>query len=323
MKKLLAGIISCAAVLGATSCHKVTVTPTKVVPLYTTLADFDSMDSLRRDSVMRTDSVAIRAFMQVLGCDSVTDSIVERWSQSRVVEAFTPEVRKVYPNVSEIENMISWLLQKAKVEQLDLPSRQYVAVVWGLQKSIVFNDTTMLIALNHYLGRDFQGYQGLPEYLRMGKTPQRLPYDMAEAMVANRYPYEKNDSSTILSRMVYEGALTLAKIKMVPDGSLQGALGYTTEQLQWLDENQGSLWNEMTNKKLIYSTSEDVMDKLMAPAPATTILSPYSPGRVGRYIGYCIIVSYLEANAKTTIPQLLSPSFYNNPKILIESAYGG
>ncbi|MDE6317453.1 MAG: hypothetical protein K2L73_03535, partial [Muribaculaceae bacterium] len=96
-----------------------------------------------------------------------------------------------------------------------------------------------------------------------------------------------------------------------------------TEQIQCLDDHQRELWTEMMNKKLVYSTSDDVMSKLIDPAPATTILSPYSPGRVGRYIGYCIIVSYLQSNSTTTLSELLSPEFYNNPRILIESAYGG
>ncbi|MDE6300601.1 MAG: hypothetical protein K2M19_02670 [Muribaculaceae bacterium] len=323
MKNLFVILTIAASALLPTACKQVTVTPTPITPLYSTLDDFKSMDSIARDSVMKADAAQIKAFMQVVGCDSVTDSALVAWSRSRVVEAFTPEVRKVYPTLGSLETMLSIILDNAKNQGLELPRRNYAAVVWGLQKSIVFNDSTMMIALNHYLGNDYEGYQGWPEYLRMGKTPERLPYDIVEALIASQYPYQQTDSSTVLSRIVYEGALTLAKIRIVPEGSLQHALGYDNAQLQWLDDHQSELWQNMVGKKLVYSTSEDTMHKLIDPAPSTSLLSPYSPGRVGRYLGYCIIVSYLQSNTIDKLPTLLSPEFYNNPRLLIESAYGG
>lgn len=323
MKKLLSVIISLAAFLLPTACSETHHAPIKIVPLYSTLDAYKGLDSVARDSVLTADSATLKAFMQVIGVDTINDSTLLAWSRGRVVEAFTPEVLHIYPDVKPLENMLSLILYNAETQKLQLPEMNYAAVVWSLRKSIVFNDSTMLIALNHYLGSDFDGYQGWPEYLRMGKTPERLPYDIAEALVAHRYPYQKTDSSTVLSRIIYEGALTLAKIRLVPEGSLQNALGYDDPQLQWLKDHQSELWQAMVSKKLVYSTSDDTMHKLVDPAPATTLLSPYSPGRVGRYLGYCILVSYLQSNAVDGLPYLLSPEFYNNPRLLIESAYGG
>lgn len=323
MKNLL--IFGLATILGAaaTGCSNVELKPTTITPLYSIVDKYPDMSAARRDSVMKADSVVLEAMMSYLGKAPVTDTTLMEFATSPATEIFTPAVDSVFPTIRPLENTLGLILANANTHGFKLPHRRYAAVVWGNYKSIVFTDSCMLIVLNHYLGANYKGYAGWPEYMRLSKTPKRLAYDIVEALVANEYPYRRADNSTVLSRIVYEGAITLAKVKLVPNGTLAEALGYTNEQLEWLYNHESELWNALVGKNLLYSTSEDVAEKLVSPAPSTPLLSPYSPGRVGRYLGYCILISYLENNSTTSLPALLKPEFYDNPSLLVESAYGG
>ena len=323
MKKIL--MYAAAAIMGATfaGCSQVELKPTPITPLYSSLAKYPGMTATQRDSFMRTDSTELLAMMQYLGKGPVDDATLMEFATSPAMKVFTPAVDSVFPKIRPIENTLGMILANAKTHGFDFPKRHYAAVVWGNYKSIVFTDSCMLLALNHYLGADDAGYAAWPAYMRLDKTPKRMAYDIVEALVANEFPYVRTPESTVLSRIVYEGAITLAKIKLVPNGTLSEALGYTTEQLEWLYNHESELWNALVGRNLLYSTSEDVAEKLVSPAPSTPLVSPYSPGRVGRYIGYCILVSYLENNSTTSLPHLLTPEFYDNPSLLVESAYGG
>lgn len=329
MKPLIYIALACAATLLAGCGERIVVEPQPIIPLYRGIAA--AADSAAVDSLICAERGPLGALMAYLGADSLTESAVAAWRESMPMQVFAPAADSVWPSLGGIERDLGSILARAAADSLDIPRRGYAAVVWGRTKSIVIvdgrEDTTVLIALNHYLGADYPGYSHWPAYMRLDKAPARLPYDLAEALVADRYPYRPADSrdggATVLSRLVYEGALTLAKIKLVPDGTLAGALGYTDAQLRWLEENEARIWQAMVERKMLYDTSESLAERLVAPAPATADISPSSPGRVGRFIGYRILCAYMRGNARTTLAEMLSPDFYRSPAVLVQAAYEG
>lgn len=321
-KYLKIAVLAAAATI-AGGCAKVELTPVNIAPLYSLFEHYDSMPEARRDSILHVDSLAISAMMSYMGHDTVSDSTLSDWANSAAVRIFTPAVDSVYPSLRPLGEEFAIILANAAKEGFSLPKRQYAATVWGMSKSMVLTDSVMLIALNHYLGADYPGYHGWPEYMRTVKTPKRLPYDFTEALLANAYPYRQGAESTVLSRLVYEGALVMAKIKLVPEGNLAEALGYDRRQMEWLSSHSSEIWNTLVRGNMLYSTSTDIADRLTTPSAVTAILSPEAPGRAGRYIGYQIVLSFMENNATTPLPSLLQPEFYANPSLLIESAYSG
>ncbi len=239
MKKLvnIALAAALASIIGGCAKTKV-ATPQAIVPLYATIDSVADMDSVQVRRFMETDSAELRAMFEVLGCDSLSYDEVMAWSNSLPVSIFTPAVDSVYPTLAPLEQSLGSILANAETDSLHLPSRTYVAVVWGKRYPIIFNGENMLIALNHYLGSEYDGYEHWPAYARLDKTPERLPYDIAEALVGNEYPYQGGDAPTVLSRMIYEGVLAYAKMQLVPESDITQALGYNEQQLDWLDEHR-------------------------------------------------------------------------------------
>lgn len=322
MKKyVLPGTIALISIILA-ACTNVVSTPCPIIPLYKNLENYPAMTTAQRDSMLRADRLPLSVMFGFLGLSDTPDhQTIEKWAHSRVVEAFTPVVDSVYSNLRSTELALGQILNEAERDKLDFPPRQYAAVIWGNPRSIVMSDSCMLIALNHYLGEDFEGYNHLPEYLKSGKTPQRLPYDICEALISNRYPYVRTDDSTVLSRLLYEGAVTAAKLMLLPYNDVAESMGYTDAQLKWLTDNRQKIWNTLVARNQLYSTSANDIDRLVEAAPNTSILGAEVPPRVGRFIGYSIVVSYMQDNSDKPLSYLLSPEFYNNPSILIESAY--
>lgn len=318
-------IVSALLAAATMSCDKSGYTPQPVAPLYIAAGHYDELGQAAIDSSLVAYAPEWRAFFSIVD-SGVSDTVaLASWSKSVPVRIFSPATDSVYPDTRVLEDALGAILYNAGRQGLELPQRRYAAVVWGRMQSMVFVDSVMLIALNHYLGEDYQGYHNrhFPAYLHIEKTPANLPYDLVEALVATQYPYQGGDGATALSRMLYEGALIEAKMRLVPDATLAGALGYNQGQLDWLEANSGQVWNLLVQKKLLYDTSAEVASRLVDRGVGTTILAPYVPARAGRFVGYSIITSYLEQNTAATLAQLLSPAFYKDQGILIESAYSG
>ncbi|MDE5656643.1 MAG: hypothetical protein K2I19_06190, partial [Muribaculaceae bacterium] len=192
---LLPGFAGCSG-------NKESYPPKNISALYEDIAQYASLDSAGRACMLSDDSQLLHDYMAVLDCPLVTDSVMLMVSRSKPIEVFTPDVQRVYPSLDSLEMHLGYICGAAATRGLSLNIDRYAAVVWGRPQSVVFVDSTMLIALNHYLGADYEGYAGMPAFRVGCKTPQNLPYDMAESLVANAYPFEGGQSPTLLSHML-------------------------------------------------------------------------------------------------------------------------
>ncbi len=301
-------------------------TPFKVCRFYEDVYDCSqkgSYESLMKDSVL---SRGVSAVNTMLNMGHPDDSAFVKYMNSDVVKQFTPAVQDVYSDFDELENLLGGISENLGKE---LPSIKmcdiYAIVSSNRQTSIYIPDsTTMLLSLNHYLGSEHEAYKGFHEYVKQVKTPKHIPYDIVEALIGtSSLQFTPTGTETLLNRMLYQGALIEAKMRLVPGASLALALGYTDEQLKWLEENEQKAWETIVSQKLIYSTSPSDVENLLSPSPATTKINANAPGRAGRYFGYKIIKTYLDKNPKTTLTQLLSPDFYMNQQSFISSGYQG
>ncbi len=292
-----------------------------VADVYRIMYDYGRADSSARAGLIGADTAETMAFMKVVAESPVTQERIQGWSWSLPVLIFTPAVDSVYNNTESLSTAIGNVLARMRQQGINLPERRYAAVVWGRYESVMFVDSVMLVAMNHYLGAEYDGYSHFPLYMRLVKEPKLMPYDIAEALVATEMPYEGGDNATALSRMIYEGALTVAKIRAVDGGNHQDALGYRPEQLRFLETEEANLWRSLVSQGLLYDTSRTTVRKLVDPAPNTSLLDNRCPGRAGRYIGFRIVEAYLDKHPEATLPFLLSPEFYNSSSVLEQAHY--
>lgn len=286
-----------------------------VVPVQSVMRRYFADDDSTRCMLALLPEVA--AFMSAANITAPDTASPAARLLARQTDVFGHDVDSIFTDTALVSHAIGRILARAAENNLPLTPRRYATVVYGRQQSILFVDSVMLIALNHYLGSDYAGYAGMYDYRRALKTPAALPADMAEAIVATDYPYAVADASdaTLISHMLYAGALTEARMRL-SGADLATALGYDQEQLRFLADNYSAIRQELAAGNLLYDTSRRTIDAYMQPSPAVRTGSLVLPGRAGRYIGYRIVRQYLDDHPGTTLRQLLDPAFYTKPQAL-------
>ncbi len=277
-----------------------------------------------RDSLNNAFSPALPLLASMFGAGSV-DSAIAVYARTPAVEVFAPDVAARMPDITEYETALGYV--RAILAQ-KLPGLKFPAHIYGMvtpfRQSVVMSDSVLFLGLNHYLGTDYPGYAGFDEYVLRDKVSMRIPMDVAEAIVASAYPYEfSGDGETVLSRMVYDGAIVAVVLGCVPDKTLADVLGWDAEELKWVEENESNIWSAIVERGLLYSTDRMDSERLVGPSPATSVLHADAPGRIGRYIGYRIVKSYLENNLDVKLSDVLSPGFYKSRTVLMDSGYVG
>ena len=235
----------------------------KIVRLDRLTHEYPKMDAARRSSVRDSFGTELTALVRVMGLgDRASDEVILAWADTQPVKIFSPLVDKEFPNLDELEKALGKIIGNAEESGLKIPHYSYATVVWGKPKSIIFADSVVLIALNHYLGPENPAYANWPEYIRNQKRRELLPYDITEAIVATNYPYQPADArpaaakpavvtdpddqstaddipdfepvsdGTLLNRLLYEGALAYAKTQLVPDADVTLALAEELRELE-------------------------------------------------------------------------------------------
>lgn len=252
--------------------------------------------------------------------DIMPDEMLSKYISSPAFKVFTPDVRHVFPDLDDAQRHLTVSFGVLRDSSLSVPSELF-SIVSPYNQSVIRVDSVMLISLNHYLGADYPGYEGMDVYRRRLKTPRRMPVDVTEAVIRYNFPANVEFGNNAVSLMLYEGAVLWLLKNSLPDYSLTDLLGYTDQELQWCLDNEHNIWSTLASRDLLYTTSPMDIARLISPSPATTIVHPDAPGSLGRFVGYRMVSSYLKNNPSTSLERLFSSDFIKSRETLVKAGY--
>jgi hypothetical protein len=171
-----------------------------------------------------------------------------------------------------------------------------VTYLSGFNQSFVTLPGILGIGIDSYLGSDSPYYQSLkiPAYIRKNMNPENLPADAVRAWLYGEIPGPAAEGG-FLDRMIFEGKLYYIAKKTLPKVSEANLFHFTDQKIQWCEEQEGAMWKYLAEQKILFSTDRLTIRKFMDEAPFTRDFGNESPGRVGTWIGYRIVSSYMKA----------------------------
>jgi gliding motility-associated lipoprotein GldB len=217
------------------------------------------------------------------------------------------EVEKKYKNFglqqTEIEDLfkhIKYYFSTIKVPQI------YTAIgeMDYLNKAIYANDK-LVIALELYLGKDHKFYSEFPTYLRQNFEQRQMLPDIVSSLSYRIVPGSTNKD--LLTLMINSGKELYLKDILLPNYSDAERIGYTEKQVKWCQENESYMWEYFVSNKLLYSTESKLPNRFINLAPFSKFyleIDNETPGRVGQWVGWQIVRSYMQNN-EVSVVQLL------------------
>lgn len=255
--------------------------------------------------------------------DSQIVSMMSVMAGNDALKLFQSDIDSRLGDLDKIEHQLGTFRENAaeKLPELKFPTHIY-GIATPYYQSVMTVDSIMLIGLNHYLGDDYPGYEGFGKETARLKRKQRMAIDAAEALIRRDYPFVVNDSTTLLQRMLYDGAVNIALSLTLPDASLSDILGISDDTMRGIKRFERRIWHELIERGLLFSTDEFTADALFKPAPVSTPLGHNCPGRAVRYLSFEIVKRYLDNNNSfQDISRCLAADFYNDEQTLAKSGY--
>ena len=222
--------------------------------------------------------------------------------------ALYDEVQKKYKNFNPEKEEIELLFKHIKYYFPQVKTPQIYTVIAEMDqnsKAIYANDK-LLIALELYIGKEHKFYDEFPAYLRQNFEQRQILPDVVQSFADGIIPPPKDNS--FMAQMVYHGKALYLKDILIPDYTDAERIGYTEDQIKWSQENESYIWRKFIDDKILFSSDSKLMSRFINLAPFSKFyleIDNESPGRIGQWIGWQIVRSFMENNPEVKLQDML------------------
>ena len=177
------------------------------------------------------------------------------------------------------------------------------------QSKTVFTDSLLIISLDTYLGSKNPIYEGIPNYIVKDMEFDYMTSHIVDELgtLVVRSPKDR----AMLGQMVYYGKKLYLKDLLLPNASDDIKISYFKEEIEWVQDNERYMWQYFIENELLFQTQSSLSLRFIDPAPFSKFyleIDNDTPGKVGQWIGWQIVRSYMDKNPNTSLEELLSMS---------------
>ncbi len=256
----------------------------------------------------------------VLFPESTSDSIWGAKMKDKDELELYLETKKVYSDFSNTEIELSNLFKHIKYYNQSFKSPDVITILSNIdyEYRIIYSDLLLLISLDAYLGKTHPFYNDYPAYIRENNTQERIVVDVANQIIQTQFRSPVN--RTFLNKMITAGKKLYLLDMYLPSKSDYLKIGYSKEKLAWAKANEEQVWRYFIEENLLYSTETKLNKRFLEEAPFSKFYlaeDAQSPGRIGQWIGWQIVRSFMQKN-DVSLQSLLS---INNDEIFKKSNY--
>ncbi|MBF7091886.1 gliding motility lipoprotein GldB [Flavobacterium sp. ALJ2] len=247
------------------------------------------------------------------------DSVWLEKMQNPLWRELYAEVQKKYGDFEPVRKEFNSLFQHIEYYFPKTKTPKVITVISEMDynNKVIYADSLVVVALELYLGKEHKFYP-FPDYIKENFEEKQIMPDVVSSFSLKKISpiTDKN----LINKMVYYGKQLYLKDLLLPYYTDADKIGYTPEQIKWCEENEAYMWRYFIEREMLYSDDAKLALRFINTAPFSKFyleIDNESPGRVGTWIGWQIVRSYMKNN-DVSIEELLKT---NAKEIFEKSKY--
>lgn len=180
----------------------------------------------------------------------------------------------------------------------------------------------LAIGLQQFAGKNFSVYhtdqaqEMFPLYISRRFSREYITANCMKAVVEDIFP-DNSGGKGLIDQMIEKGKQWYLLDKFLPTTADSVKTGFTQDQLDWCNENEGLIWSYLVKNEDLHSLVPTVIQTYIGEAPFTQGLSQEeSPGNIGQWIGWQIIKKYVSKHPELKPEDIMKA----DPKTILEEA---
>lgn len=268
-----------------------------------------------------------RDFMQgVIGISGIPADPPTQEAVRRMLSSYTSLYKVVEAKLGNATDIESQLKKGFQFVKYYFPNYKVPGVITFIGTldiaGTVLTENYVAVGLHQYAGKNFEGYKSpevmqlYPSYITRRFEPQYIPANCMKAIVSDLFP-DKSVSRPLSEQMIEKGKQWWLLDMFLPEMADSLKTGYTQQQLEWCEANEGLIWSYIVKNDELHSVNPVTIQTYIGEAPFTAAFSQeLSPGNIGQWIGWQIVKKYAKDNPKMKIDQIMQA----DPKKILEEA---
>ena len=230
------------------------------------------------------------------------------------------ESQKQYKDAAFIKTELEEVFKRYSTLFPGKPIPQVVTYLSPFATNVTTTDGVLGVGLHFYLGEKYQYYStlGLPMYMIKKFRKEYIINDMIKGWLDSEYVNDTVQHSCI-NQMIYQGKALYALELLTPENDDTIKIGYSANQLDWTYNNEAKIWAFFIEQQLLFSNNGKLYMKFINDGNSTSGFPKEAPAKLGAFIGWQIVRSYMKNNKDVTVSELFKNS--NAQGILAKSGY--
>lgn len=190
--------------------------------------------------------------------------------------------------------------------------------VSGFNSSVMYYENIMGVGVDMYLGSEYPYYnQVVYDYQKQTMRKACVACDVLSMYLAYHISYNSK-YNRLLEQMIFRGKQLFLLAQLLPNEPVWEVIGYSKEQWDWCEQYEQAIWNRIMQKRDLFKTESNVLSSYMNDGPFTAEVTQDSPGRLGVWVGWRIVDSYMRNNKDVTLRELMNE---NDAQKILEQSY--
>lgn len=224
-----------------------------------------------------------------------------------------------FANVDSIQNALNIAFSRLHYLYPDWVIPTVYLFISGFNSSVVYYDNMLGVGVDMYLGSDYPYYnQVVYDYQKSTMEKEYVVRDIMSMYLTYNIAYN-SEYNRLLEQMIFRGKQLFLLSQLLPDTPAWQVIGYTPEQWTWCEQYERAIWNRIMEKRDLFKTESRILNSYINEGPFTAEVTQDSPGRLGLWVGWQIVKSYMHHNQEITIHDLINEG--DAQKILEQSFY--
>ena len=209
------------------------------------------------------------------------------------------ETQKVYQDFSKTASELEQLFKHVKYYNKNFQAPGVVTVLSNIdyEYRVIYSPPLLFVSLDVYLGKTSPFYADYPDYIKENNTQERIAIDVANQF--SNLQVRPSTNRTFLGKMIAFGKKLYLLDLYVPLKEDVLKIGYSKDKFEWAIANESQVWRYFIENNLLYSTDTKLNKRFLDEAPFSKFYlseDSKSPGRIGQWIGWQIVRSFMEKN---------------------------
>ncbi len=235
------------------------------------------------------------------------------------IDTLTQDAENAFPTMSFLNEKLSSGFNYLTHYYPKHPIPKVYSHITGFGTDLFVRDSIIVIGLDFFMaGKSKFIPKDIPGYILDYYSEEYIPTKVM-ALVSQRYNAFDRKDQTALSQMIHYGKSYYFIESMYPSFADSIVIEYSAKEVEDLKYMAPKVWAHFVENKLFFSTKREVIRRYIDDRPNTTEIADKCPGRIGRWLGWQIVRSYMKKHPEVSLNDLMEEK--DASKIFKESKY--